>query len=120
MIASLAAYLFLGALVVLMYVWPACARLWRPFAFSMGVAMISLVAFWLSAYVGPLAMEEPRGLGATIGIALRVLATGYLIMACAVQGVRLWADSSGLTGYRHWPVVLIGILPPPLVGVAFV
>ncbi|MBO6604339.1 MAG: hypothetical protein JJ938_09050 [Roseicyclus sp.] len=64
-------------------------------------------------------MEEPRGMGAAIDLALRGVATGYVIMAGVVQGVRHWARSGGMAGYRHWIVVLAGGLIAPLLMVPF-
>ncbi len=119
MIISIPGILLLLTLIVLLYVWPASARPGRPLAAAMTVAVITLVLFWLSAYVGPIAMEDPRGLSAAIDLAFRGVATGYVIMAGAAQGVRRWAQSNNVTAYRHWVVVLLGGLIAPVLIVPF-
>ncbi len=84
------------------------------------MALVVLAVFWGSAYWGPIAMEEPRGLGAAIDIYLRVTGTAYLVMACVLQGIRVWAASAGYARYRHWLVVLLCFVVPPAIVVPFV
>ena len=119
MIVSIQGALLIGALLGLLYVWPAFARLGRPLLIAMGMAVATLMLFWVSAYVGPIAMEEPRGLGAAIDLAFRGVATGYVLMAVLVQAIRRWARSADIAGYRHWIVVLIGAFMPPFLIVPF-
>jgi hypothetical protein len=119
MIVSIKGALLIGALLGLLYVWPAFARPGRPFLIAMGMAVATLILFWVSAYVGPIAMEEPRGLGAAIDLAFRGVATGYLVMAAVVQAVRRWAISMDIAGYRHWIVVLLCAFLPPFLIVPF-
>lgn len=120
MVVSSLGYVLLGAFLLVLYVWPAYARLWRPFAVSMSVAIVTLVLFWVSAFVGPIAMEYPRGLAAAIDLALRAAATAYLMMACALQGVRHWAVANEVTAYRHWVFVVLGAILAPVLIIPFV
>lgn len=119
MIVSFPAIALIGAVLGLLYVWPAVARPGWPLVIAMGLAVGALVLFWISAFVGPLAMEEPRGIGAAIDLGLRGIATGYVAMAGAAQGIRRWAQSTEPSGYRHWPVVLTCAFLPPFLVVPF-
>lgn len=105
--------LVLAAMLFVFYLLPSTLRLWRPFLIAAGIALAALALFWLSAFVGPIKMEEPRGLGAAIDLFLRMLATSYLLWAFLAQGVRAWALRNGHDGYKHWITVLvIGMLAP--------
>jgi hypothetical protein len=108
------------ALLVAVYFWPASARPGRQrvLAFSLGTLVLAL--FWVSAYVGPIAMENPRGLGAAIDLFLRLTATAYLTTAGAVQGVRTWFLTEGRGGYRHWIAVAVGFVLVPALMIPFV
>ncbi|WP_147450656.1 hypothetical protein [Rhodophyticola porphyridii] len=110
---------FLGVLVGVLYVWPAYAQPGKTLILAFGVALAALVLFWVSAYVGPIAMEEPRGLGAAIDLAFRGVASGYVVMAAVVQAIRRWAKSMDIGGYRHWIVVLLCAFLPPFLIVPF-
>lgn len=120
MLISIYGYLLLGALFVVIYIWPATARLWRPFAISLSIAFTIVVLLWISAFVGPIAMENPRGLSAAIDIALRAVVSGYLLMACAVQAIRGWAVHTGVSGYRHSILIALGALVPPFLVVSLI
>lgn len=110
----------LGALICLLYLWPATARTGRPLIVAFGVAALTLLAFWTSAYVGPIAMEQPRGLAAAIDLALRWCATSYVLAAITVQMIRRWAQTRGISTYRHWIAVTAGAVLAPVPVILFI
>ncbi len=114
----------LGVLILLLlfavfYLWPACARPGGGRRLAFICAGVGLALFWGSAFWGPIAMEAPRGLGAAIDLFLRIIATGYVLTAAAAQAVRGWAEAQGIAGYRHWIVVALGVVVPPLFVMPF-
>lgn len=113
-------YVLIGALVttilfLMIYVWPATARLWGPFMIAFSKAFFLVTSYWVSAYRGFNATNPPQGLASELEAAFRWGATAYLLLACVLQWVRYRATSSGSTGYKHLRNVLVAAPLPPAV-----
>jgi len=105
-------------LFLLLYVWPAVASGRSLTLVAFGVSGIIVMVLWASLFVGPWAMEEPRGLGAAIDFFVRIVASAYLLVAGIVQIIRAAGVSAGYTGHRYWVAVVVGgVIPPFLVTI---
>ncbi len=118
-------YLYIGILVasilfLLIYVWPATARLWGPFLLAFSIALFFVASYWVAAPAGFNGTDPLPGLSGDVEFFSRWTATAYLGLACALQWVRRWKMSSGQTGYRHWRVVLLMAFAPPILVLPFV
>lgn len=116
-------YVYIGALVttiliLIVYIWPATARLWAPFLIAFIIAFCLVASYWVSVYRGFNSTNPPQGLASELEASFRWAATAYLALACGLQWVRFRATSSGNTAYKHWLVVLLlAPVPPALIFV---
>lgn len=118
-------YVYIGGLVasflfILVYVWPAIARLWGPFLIASTIASLVVISFWVSAVSGFNSTNPPQGLSRDAEIVSRWSATAYLLLACVSQWVRFRAISMSHAGYKHWRVVVLLAFVPPVVILPFV